>query len=128
MRVTKTAMLASMTSAALMLTTACASSDVALTQVASQCRPNQSIKGVTPVNRTVPTEQDILNWISDSTSIPVANLQLDKSFVDDLRLDSLDMVELVIAMEDKWGRGIPDEEAEKWIRVGDIVKYIQANS
>lgn len=127
MLLNKKAMLASLTSATLMLTTACTSSNTASTQIPSQCRPIQLTKGVVPANRTVPTEQDILNWISYSTSIPVENLQLDKLFVDDLGLDSLDMVELVITVEDNWGRVIPDAEVEKLIRVGDVVNYIQAN-
>jgi acyl carrier protein len=43
-------------------------------------------------------------------------------------LDSLDVVELVLVLEDNWGKSIPDEEAEKLQTVGDVVRYIQANS
>ncbi|MBI3178127.1 MAG: acyl carrier protein [Deltaproteobacteria bacterium] len=48
----------------------------------------------------------------------------DKSFVDDLGADSLDIVELVMAMEDEFGFEIPDDEAETIRTVGDAVKYI----
>lgn len=48
----------------------------------------------------------------------------EKSFVDDLGADSLDIVELVMAMEDEFGFEIPDEEAENIRTVGDAVKYI----
>ena len=51
----------------------------------------------------------------------------DKSFVDDLGADSLDIVELVMAMEDEFGFEIPDEEAENIRTVGDAVSYINAH-
>jgi acyl carrier protein len=50
-----------------------------------------------------------------------------KSFVDDLGADSLDIVELVMAMEDEFGFEIPDEEAETIRTVGDAVKYINTH-
>lgn len=52
---------------------------------------------------------------------------LEKSFVDDLGADSLDIVELVMAMEDEFGFEIPDDEAEGIRTVGDAVKYINAH-
>jgi acyl carrier protein len=47
------------------------------------------------------------------------------SFVDDLGADSLDTVELVMALEEEFGHEIPDEEAEKLQSVGDVIKYIE---
>lgn len=47
------------------------------------------------------------------------------SFVDDLGADSLDTVELVMALEEEFGIEIPDEDAEKIQTVGDAIKYIQ---
>jgi len=55
------------------------------------------------------------------------DVALAKSFVDDLGADSLDIVELVMAMEDEFGFEIPDEEAETIRTVGDAVKYINAH-
>ena len=49
----------------------------------------------------------------------------DASFVDDLGADSLDTVELVMALEEEFGQEIPDEEAEKLQSVGDVIKYIE---
>ncbi|MBK5094506.1 MAG: acyl carrier protein [Deltaproteobacteria bacterium] len=49
------------------------------------------------------------------------------SFIDDLGADSLDIVELVMAMEDEFGIEIPDEEAEKIKTVKDVIEYIKAN-
>lgn len=51
----------------------------------------------------------------------------EKSFVDDLGADSLDIVELVMAMEDEFGFEIPDEEADNIRTVGDAIKYIDAH-
>ena len=49
------------------------------------------------------------------------------SFIDDLGADSLDTVELVMALEEEFGMEIPDEEAEKIVTVGDAVKYIESH-
>lgn len=46
-------------------------------------------------------------------------------FIDDLGADSLDTVELVMALEEEFGIEIPDEEAEKLVTVGDAIKYIE---
>jgi acyl carrier protein len=53
---------------------------------------------------------------------------VDASFVDDLGADSLDTVELVMAFEEEFGIEIPDEDAEKIMRVKDAVEYIEAHS
>ncbi len=50
------------------------------------------------------------------------------SFIDDLGADSLDIVELVMAMEDEFGIEIPDEEAEKIKTVKDVVEYIKVHA
>ncbi len=57
--------------------------------------------------------------VSESEVVPEAK------FVDDLGADSLDLVELVMALEDEYGIEIPDEDAEKILTVGDAMKYIQ---
>ena len=50
------------------------------------------------------------------------------SFIDDLGADSLDIVELIMALEEEFGVEIPDEDAEKITTVGDAVKYIQEHA
>jgi acyl carrier protein len=47
-------------------------------------------------------------------------------FIEDLGADSLDQVELVMALEEEFGADIPDEEAEKLTTVGDAIKYIES--
>ena len=55
-----------------------------------------------------------------------AEISAEKSFVDDLGADSLDIVELVLAIEEEFGLDIPDDEAENIRTVGDAVTYIAA--
>jgi len=50
----------------------------------------------------------------------------DAKFIEDLGADSLDTVELVMALEEEFGADIPDEEAEKLATVGDAIKYIES--
>jgi len=52
-------------------------------------------------------------------------VQLDKSFTEDLDVDSLSMVEIIYACEDKFGVSIPDEDAKNLRTVGDAVAYIE---
>ena len=52
---------------------------------------------------------------------------MEATFVDDLSADSLDIVELVMALEEEFDMEIPDTDAEKIVTVGDVVKYIEEN-
>ena len=54
-------------------------------------------------------------------------VNMDASFLDDLGADSLDIVELVMALEEEFDIEIPDTDAEKVVTVGDIVDYIKEN-
>ena len=65
--------------------------------------------------------------VNEETGIDTGSVELDKSFTDDLDIDSLSMVEVVVAAEDKWGVKIPDSEVKNLKTVGDAVNYIAAN-
>ena len=67
---------------------------------------------------------EILNEVAD---VAPADVQDDKTFVDDLDVDSLSMVEVVVAAEEKFGVKIPDNEVQNLKTVGDAVTYIEAN-
>ena len=66
--------------------------------------------------------------VIDRLSADEEDVTEDASFVDDLGADSLDIVELVMALEEEFGISIPDEEAENIKTVGDAVAYIEAHS
>jgi acyl carrier protein len=67
---------------------------------------------------------EILNEVAD---VDAADVSDDKSFTDDLDVDSLSMVEVAMAAEDKFGVNIPDDELPKLKTVGDAVNYIVSN-
>ena len=77
------------------------------------------------------TEQEILSElatiVNEVAGTPIENVQPDKSFIDDLDIDSLSMVEVVMACEDKFGVSIPDGEVKNLKTVGDAVAYIEKN-
>ena len=56
-----------------------------------------------------------------------ASVTMEASFIDDLGADSLDIVELVMALEEEFDIEIPDADAEKVVTVGDVVDYIKEN-
>lgn len=65
--------------------------------------------------------------IIDQLNVDEDDVVAEASFIDDLGADSLDIVELVMALEESFGISIPDEEAEGIKTVGDAVNYIAAN-
>ncbi len=68
---------------------------------------------------------DIVNEVA---GVDVDDVQLDKSFVDDLDVDSLSMVEVVVEAEEKFGVTIPDDQVKNLKTVGDAVAYIERAS
>jgi acyl carrier protein len=66
--------------------------------------------------------------IVEQLNVEEDDVNEDASFIDDLGADSLDIVELVMALEEQFSISIPDEEAENIKTVGDAVEYIKANS
>ena len=66
--------------------------------------------------------------IVEQLNVEEDDVNEDASFIDDLGADSLDIVELVMALEEQFSISIPDEEAEHIKTVGDAVEYIKANS
>jgi len=65
--------------------------------------------------------------IVERLSVDEKDVTEEASFIDDLGADSLDTVELVMALEEEFSMEIPDEEAEKIVTVGDAVKYIESH-
>ena len=75
------------------------------------------------------SEQDILSGlaaiVNEVAGVPASSVTPEKSFVDDLDIDSLSMVEVVMAAEDKFGVSIPDAEVKNLKTVGDAVSFIE---
>ncbi len=70
-------------------------------------------------------EQKVIEIVSEKLSCPKDEITLQSHFIDDLKADSLDLVEMVMAFEDELGVTIPDEDQEKIQTVGDAVNYIR---
>ncbi len=69
----------------------------------------------------------LADLVNDVAGTSVDDVQLDKSFVDDLDIDSLAMVEIIVGCEEQFGLTIPDEDSKKLVTVGDAVAYIEAH-
>jgi acyl carrier protein len=70
-------------------------------------------------------EQKVKDIIVEQLGVNADQVTQDAKFIEDLGADSLDTVELVMALEEEFGQEIPDEEAEKLQSVGDVVKFIE---
>jgi acyl carrier protein len=73
-------------------------------------------------------EAKVKKIIVDQLGVDADEVTPEASFIEDLGADSLDTVELVMALEEEFGIEIPDEEAEKIVKVKDAIAYIQAHS
>ena len=71
--------------------------------------------------------EKVKNIIIDQLGVTETSVTLDASFIDDLGADSLDIVELIMALEEEFDIEIPDSDAEKVVTVGDVVDYIKEN-
>jgi acyl carrier protein len=70
-------------------------------------------------------QADLAAIVEDIAGVSADDVQPDKSFVDDLDVDSLSMVEIVVAAEEKFGVRIPDDEVKNLRTVGDAVSFIE---
>jgi acyl carrier protein len=73
-------------------------------------------------------EEQVKDIIVEQLSVSADEVVPEASFVDDLGADSLDLVELIMVMEEKFGQEIPDEDAEKLQTVQDAISYIKEKS
>jgi acyl carrier protein len=73
-------------------------------------------------------EAKVKKIISEQLGVPESDVKPEASFVNDLGADSLDTVELVMALEEEFGVEIPDEDAEKIASVQNAIDYIKAKA
>ena len=69
----------------------------------------------------------IKDIIIEQLQVEESDVSMDTNLMKDLSADSLDAVEIIMAIEDEYGIEIPDEEAEKMQTVGDLVRYVEEN-
>ena len=70
-------------------------------------------------------QEKVRSIIAEQLGVKPEEVTPEAKFIEDLGADSLDTVELVMALEEEFGLEIPDEEAEKLVTVGDATKYIE---
>ena len=71
------------------------------------------------------TEKKIIQIVAEQLGLSEDEVQRDAALIDDLGADSLDVVELVMALEEEFEMEIPDEDAEKIVKVSDIIDYVK---
>jgi acyl carrier protein len=75
-----------------------------------------------------PIDQRVKDIIVEQLGVKPEQVTPEAKFIEDLGADSLDTVELVMALEEEFGIEVPDEQAEKLQSVGDVIKYIEESS
>ncbi|MGB5098820.1 MAG: acyl carrier protein [Porticoccaceae bacterium] len=73
------------------------------------------------------TRERVIKMVAEQLGVKEEDVKPDSSFIDDLGADSLDTVELIMALEEEFDTEIPDEDAEKLATVQDAIDYIQKN-
>ena len=73
-------------------------------------------------------EEEVIDIVVEQLGVDKDDVTPAKSFVEDLNADSLDLTELIMTFEERFGCEISEEEAEKLKTVGDVIGYIQKNA
>ncbi|MGA8163709.1 MAG: acyl carrier protein [Waddliaceae bacterium] len=73
-------------------------------------------------------EQEVIDIVVEQLGVDKPDVTAEKFFIEDLNADSLDLTELIMTFEEKFGTEISEEEAEKLKTVGDVVAYIEQNT
>ena len=71
-------------------------------------------------------KEKVIKLVSEATKVEESKISLSTNFIDDLNLDSLDIVELMMKMEDEFGVEIPEDQAESLKTVQDVVTYLES--
>ena len=69
------------------------------------------------------TEQSIKRLIAAQLQIDIGKVTPSSRFIEDLKADSLDLIEIIMALEEQFGKDIPDEQAEKLLTVQSVMDY-----
>jgi len=71
------------------------------------------------------TKNKVIALIAETLAVPEENITESKHFIDDLGADSLDLVEIMMAIEENLGIAIPENEQEKIKTVGDVIAFVE---
>ncbi|MBS0621728.1 MAG: acyl carrier protein [Verrucomicrobia bacterium] len=71
------------------------------------------------------TSQEVIDIVAEQLGVDASEVTADKSFVEDLNADSLDLTELIMTFEERFGYEISEEEAEKLKTVADVIRFIE---
>ncbi|KRG06329.1 acyl carrier protein, mitochondrial isoform X2 [Drosophila mojavensis] len=99
---------------------------IAMPAIGSQLTQKQmfTIRNYSARNTLEEIEHRVLKVVSAYDKVTADKLNVNSHFINDLGLDSLDHVEVIMAMEDEFGFEIPDSDAEKLLKPADIIKYV----
>jgi acyl carrier protein len=73
-------------------------------------------------------QEKVISIVSEAANVEIANIKPETSFVDDLNLDSLDMVEMMMKMEEEFGIEIPEDKTEELKTINDVTSYLKTNA
>lgn len=73
-------------------------------------------------------QDKVIKIVSDATKVDAGNIKGETNFVDDLNLDSLDMVEMMMKMEEEFGVEIPEDKTEELKTINDVTNFLKANA
>ncbi|MBD65735.1 MAG: acyl carrier protein [Halobacteriovoraceae bacterium] len=72
-------------------------------------------------------QEKVISIVSEAANVEQGNIKGETSFVEDLNLDSLDMVEMMMKMEEEFGVEIPEDKTEDLKTINDVTNYLKAN-
>lgn len=75
--------------------------------------------------KTMTTQQEVIDIVVEQLGVDAQDVTPEKSFVEHLNADSLDLTELIMTFEERFGFEISEEEAEKLKTVGDVISYVK---
>ena len=73
-------------------------------------------------------QEKVISIVSEAANVEIANIKPETSFVDDLNLDSLDMVEMMMKMEEEFGIEIPEDKTEELKTINDVTSYLKTHA
>ena len=73
-------------------------------------------------------QSKVISIVSEAANVETASIKAETSFVEDLNLDSLDMVEMMMKMEEEFGIEIPEDKTEDLKTITDVTDYLKANA